>query len=488
MGMPTIKLWAKLANFLNTGDGKPWGNGFSATKVTPPQGLIDEGIRPEDPFRAEHENWYRNQVSKAVREIALQTVALSPRLGDMHSAMCARYTYVGGTGINKDHMSLWCGFQRSVNNSAVRVTPDAFAVTDENTSVGYADAYDMVLGGVNRSVSYTRDQSGGDSMDGIVYHAFGTRAFRSISHGFGPLLDSLTLNSNRRFGQGNACKVYTGYEIFPGFISTTNEGLYILRTGSTTWTSVSYTGLSTNSRQAMCTAHMAKAKKLGVTTPDVFAITQNQQAPGSKCCVVRIANAAGFAQTVLHDGAELYGANSNLWCAPVHDEESNSWIIVSTDMRDATPSNPKLDIRGFRVYRAGLTTPHQPTLVCDASVQGVAPIRLASLGRGFLLMAGLRRQNGFAVIELFVSPDSGETWHALGKSIGAFPTDVPLWNTVIGDQIALNQLWINATEDYDVNVGGGVWVYDGTAGSTSLDYTKGTHIVIPSSGWKYPQT
>lgn len=474
MALPKIPRWATLVNFLADASLLPWKSGASPTKVQPPDGLIASGYEPEQPIAAEHENWYRNHVSGALQYAILLTLSTANRgVGTAHPAMVGMKDYFG-----QDNPKAWCGFSTTAN-TAIRKTMDHSGTMRSNVNVNYAGAYSGTLGGVNRSIQPTDDVLTLSALRGIVYHAQGDVAYENMSYGFGAMsATAYTLPATNRFTMGLGCKKFDGGELVPTYNTGTQVGGMARRDGGA-WTLVPYTVGSVGARNALCTASLFKRKIVGATLQPIFAITQNQFSSGSKCVVVHITNDNALTQTLLYEGAELYGVGYSIWCPPVFDDATGQWIIASTRM-DPSSGLSNIDT-GFRIFKAGESTPHVASLVCDGQGSGMGIIRLAALGGGFLLAVALRHIGGGASIcELILSPDSGKTWHTTGRSFG-FADIGHSWTTAIGDTMSHNIYCINVTEDGQANVGGGTLLETGLQ-----DYNAPTHIVIPSMPFVWP--
>lgn len=473
MGMPAIKIWAKLQYFLNTGDGKPWDSGFSPSKVQPPQGLIDEGIRPEDPFRAEHENWYRNHLAKALQDAAMQGVSTAQKRGNHHVAFASlNRQSEDDRGGNFE----WCGFNTSTANTAERLTKGDLDAIETVTSAGLSGAYNMVLGGVNRSVAGDSDYF---NSYGVVYHAHGQNLFRAFDTGFAPFQTSVVLPGALRYGFGNAVKTYDNdNDIFPVYDSGTLEGSISRRTGSATQTNTAYAGVSAGGRNALAAAHMVKRRKQGSIVQPIYAITQNQKSSGNKCVIVRINNSAGFGQSLIYEGAELYGAGLEMYCAPVFCEAIGKWVIVTTNMPYTVNPNDNRP-QGFNVYHAADGALQSPTLVAQTT-KNVSIVRLGNMGNGFLIaIAAVERRTAESSYEIMVSPDSGITWCSTGRSLG-FATQPGGWQTNIGPNLPQhNQFWINQSFDYDIAIGSWLFTFNGSNYVAAAG--QGSHILIPSA-------
>lgn len=469
---PRIIQWARDLYLTAAGDGKPWSTGSSPTKVEPVDGLKAQGFRPGVTIDAENLNWLLANNEEAQRDNLVRSIFSAPRRATTHPAMVGSKTFFAGQGF-EEASRWWNVFDNAVANTAQKRTTDLEGLLKTNTAGGYSSAGLGGLGaGVNRSIQPSDDWSTIGRWDrGVVYHAHGNVMYTTIgSYTFAAFDSSVkNLTAGYAFGLGKGAKRFDGDEVIPAYATATQLGVFF--TYDAGFTLKQY-ACSAGAKSAMCTAHAFKRNKIANAAPQtIYFATQNQAATGAKCVVIALTNDATEVQTVLYEGAELYGAGYNMWCAPVFDDANNAWIIATSNAPAAGPSGSVVNNWNTRIHRTGATSPQSPTLI--ATLPNVQIIRLASLGGGNLVALCTRILNGGGMtIDVIASADGGETWRQTGRTFGIMG-DGHTWTTAIGDT-TLNLWWINQTEDYQTVISGPTISEAGT-----VTMGEPTNLVLP---------
>lgn len=443
MSLPRIPLWAKLANFA-VDLTKPWGTGTSPTKVAPPQGLIDQGDVPDTPYAAEYENWQKNTNAIAARYTML--LAVKPvRKGVFQPAMVFDSNATKANGLNT-----WNTLSSvTPSNSAFRMSVDLETTYNTQVDANFAGATSSA-GTMCRSIS--ADDDSPSQNIGIVYQPQSTHAISSFGGSFGnPIFDNvlLTLSGNLRWGIGQGVKQINGSFLIPTYDFSTSQGSFQLCSGASIGSNFAYSVGAAGNKSALCTAQFFKHSIIAGSVQPIYVVTQNQSATGNKCVVMSISNVSGTpAQTLLYEGAELFGAGLNLYGPPVWDEDTQQWIFA------ASQSNTFGGSGGFKIFGAPLNSPHTPTLIYDSATSGsvvenVSILRMASLGGGVIVAWAIKSSGD--VVGIIASFDSGASWQDLNCDF--YQTNGGNFWSVIGDT-AFNSFCVNQSKRGHTTLGG----------------------------------
>lgn len=453
---PRIIQWAKDLFYTAAADGQPWSTGTSPSKVEPLQGLVNQGFRPNVTINAEHLNYLLANIEDTQRQTLVRAIFSVPRRGQSHSAMVGYRSFFKGQGF-EETSRWWATFESYSANTASKKTPDMDSTIRRNTNAGYNPAYTPSYGGiVNRSIQPSDDYSSiGRWNKGVVYHAHGTQIFTSVNDVGFAAFDSTVKNltDGYSFGLGKGVKRYDGREIIPIYENALSVGAFGIFGGSS-FTIGTYS-CSAGGKSAMCTAHAFKRRLVPSAAPQtIFFAAQNQNSVGSKCVVISLTNDALATQTVLYEGAELYGVGFNMFCAPTYDEPNDAWLIATSNAPPNVLTVPNASTDWItRIYHANSSAPQSASIV--STLSNALIFCMESLGGGNVVALAARIVNGgFPTIEVLFSADSGVTWDQTGRSFGVLSVGGHSWDKAIGDDTALKYWWINQTEDFQTVIAG----------------------------------